>query len=61
MAAQEYRRVVNQPGLTKTQADWEQLRRALLMIVAQFKSTTPEDGYTIEVRVVLRDRSKTPA
>lgn len=58
MTAREYRRVANQPGLTKTQADWEQLRRALLMIVAQFRETDPEGCYNLEVRVVSRDRVK---
>jgi hypothetical protein len=58
MAAQEHRRVANQPGLTKSQSDWEQLRRALLMIVAQFKATDPNGCYTVDVRVILRDRAR---
>lgn len=58
MPVQEHRRVVNQPSLTKSQTDWEQLRRALLMVVAQFKATDPEGCYTIDVRLVARDRTK---
>lgn len=59
MAAQEHRRVVNQPGVVKGQADWEQLRRALLMIVAQFKATDPDGCYTVDVRVIARERAQT--
>jgi hypothetical protein len=58
MAALESRRVVNQPGLMKSQADWEQLRRALLMIVAQFKENDPDGCYTVDVRVVTRSKTK---
>lgn len=58
MPTQEHRRVVNQPGLIKTQADWEQLRRALLMVVAQFKAADPDGCYTIDVRLTSRDRIK---
>jgi hypothetical protein len=54
MPAQEHRRVVNQPGQTKTQAEWEQLRRALMMIVAQFKESDSASVYTIDIRVVPR-------
>jgi|GraSoiStandDraft_24_1057298.scaffolds.fasta_scaffold935177_2 hypothetical protein len=60
MAALESRRVANQPTLTKSQADWEQLRRALLMIVAQFKATDPDGCYTVDVRVIPRDALKAP-
>jgi hypothetical protein len=52
--------VANQPTLTKSQADWEQLRRALLMIVAQFKATDPDGCYTVDVRVIPRDALKAP-
>jgi hypothetical protein len=57
MAAQEYRRVANQPRPAASRAEWEQLRRALLMIVAQFKSADPDGCYTVDVRLVMRDRT----
>lgn len=56
MAGQEHRRVLNQPRPAMTQADWEQVRRALLMVIAQFKSTDSDGCYTLEVRLVQRAR-----
>lgn len=53
MSVHEHRRVVNQPQ-TATAAEWEQLRRALLMVVAQFKESNPQSGYTLDIRVVPR-------
>jgi hypothetical protein len=61
MASQEYRRVANQPHLTKSRQEWEALRRALLMVVAEFKASDAEGCYTVDVRVVPRDRTKTLA
>lgn len=58
MPAPEHRRVVNQINPTKSQSEWEQLRRALLMIVAQFKAADPDGCYTIDVRLTSRDRIK---
>jgi hypothetical protein len=58
MSMQEHRRVANQPTMTKSQADWEQLRRALLMVVAQFKESDPQGCYSIDVRVVARAGTK---
>lgn len=56
MPAQEHRRVANQPNGPRSREDWEQLRRSLLMIVAQFKASDPEGCYTVDVKVVVRDR-----
>jgi hypothetical protein len=55
MAAQEHRRVVNQhPHGQRSREDWEQLRRALLMLIASFKETDPEGCYTIRVEIAQR-------
>lgn len=54
MAAQEHRRVSNQPHGPRSREDWEQLRRALLMLIAQYRATDPEGCYNLEVRVVQR-------
>lgn len=64
MPPHEHRRLANQPQARlapKTQAEWEQLRRALLMVVAQFKATDPAGCYTLEVRVSSRVDTKTTA
>lgn len=61
MAAQEYRRVANQPRAQRSHEDWEQLRRALLMLVAQFKATDPDGCYTVDIRIVQREGAKRTA
>jgi hypothetical protein len=56
MASHEHRRVANQQAHgARTREDWEALRRALLMLVAQYRSADPEGCYNLEVRVVSRD------
>lgn len=58
MPTQEHRRVANQPHGPRTREDWEQLRRSLLMIAAQFKALDPAGCYTVDIRVVTRDPVK---
>lgn len=60
MSAQEHRRVANQPHGPRTREDWEQLRRSLLMIVAQFKAADPGGCYSVDVKVVSRDAIPQP-
>ncbi len=59
MPNHEHRRVSNQPQPVpaRSRAEWEQFRRALLMVVAQFKATDPDGCYTLSVQVATRDRS----
>lgn len=60
MPSQEHRRVANQPRGPLSREQWEQFRRALLMLAAQYKAADPEGCYAIDVRVVLRDRAPSP-
>lgn len=61
MSAPEHRRVINQPRAQRSREDWEQLRRALLMLVAQFKASDPDGCYTVDVRIIQREGAKRPA
>lgn len=56
MTDQAPRRVALPRSPAKSQAEWEQLRRALLMIIKQFKESDPDGCYTVDVRVVQRER-----
>ncbi len=36
---------------------WERLRRALLNIVAQMQEADPDGRYTLDIRIVPKDRT----
>ena len=36
---------------------WERLRRALLNIVAQLQEADPDSRYTLDIRIVPKDRA----
>ncbi len=36
---------------------WDQLRRALLNIVAQVHAADPDSRYTLDIRIVPKDRT----
>ena len=36
---------------------WDQLRRALLNVVAQVQDADPDSRYTLDIRIVPKDRT----